>query len=377
MPSPRWSQTTTPPLAAAIAAAIHAAWDGPEQGATNRLVAMLRSMVGEERLEQVEMLALRLYQAQPRAPEGFEIPPPSTFFTICPGCQTLKRTRFTIPQNGRLQLQVLRDADWLDAQFEKGRTCGDIAKKLKCSSSLVVDWAAKHGLEPPRTRNAREFDEEVAARHRAGDAPGTIARALERGVGDVRKSLQRHGIATSKTGQHYHEREWWRVRLEDRRMTLRACTREAGIRPHVGAYWVKKFRLDHITKARGAETRKNGRPKKYPQLYDREQLRTLVAEHGTYEAIAKALGCTSATQVGRQCRKLLGHPKRWKPVPHTKREWWVERLKQGKTTFEMADEAGIKEKSAREQLRIHGLLDQGYRNNYAREHAGRRRAPAA
>jgi hypothetical protein len=182
-------------------------------------------------------------------------------------------------------------------------------------------------------------------------------------VTQVRKTLSQLGLANQRAGHHYFEREWWRVRLEERGMTLLECTREAGIRPHEGAYWAKKFDLQHITKPRG----RLGRRKKYPQLYDRDQLRALLEEHGTYEAVAAAIGCPTATIVSRQARKLLGYPRRWKPVPHGRRDWWEERLARGMTTWEMAEEAGITEKTAREKLRLLELLAQAYRNNFARE----------
>ena len=362
MPSPKWSQAKEAPIAAAIAAAVHEAWDGPEEGASNRFTDALRRMVGPDVFERIEFTALRIFQFQTRAPDGFEIPPATAYFRICPGCQSLRRTKFTRPQNGRIKLQVLRDPEWLARQFEHGRTTTDIARQLQCSPSLVRDWAGKHGLVPPKMMAAREFDAEVARMHRAGEGPGTIARALETTVHHVRQSLRRQGLANRKSGHVYFRPEWWRERLEAGKTKLE-CAREAGIRPHAATYFINQFGLQAYTR-RNAQ---RGRRRKYPQLYDRDALRQLLEKHdGRYDRVAAEIGCAPTT-VSLRARKLLGVAAKWQPVPHGKREWWEERLAQGRTTWEMAEEAGIAEKTAREKLRLLGLLDEAYRVNVRRE----------
>ena len=367
MPSPKWSEAKEAPIAAAIAAAVHQAWAGPAEGASARFITALRQMVGPKVMDRIEMTALRLFQAQPRPPEGFEMPPAWAWFQICPGCQSLRRTRFTAPQNGRVKLQVLRDPDWIAAQFEAGKSCEDIARRLGCSRELVAQWAHKHGIATPRAQRRDEIEATVRRMHLAGEGPGTIARALGGGMSAdrVRQVLARLGLATLKHGQVYHDPEWWRVRLQDRGLTKRDCAREAGLKPHAATYWLKQFNLQHLV-------RNNRRRPRYPQLRDPVQLSALLERHGgSYESAAKELGC-APTLVSWYARRILGRPKKHdNVVPHGHKGWWVDRLEQGLTTWEMAEEAGITEKTARERLRVFGLLDWGYRNNYARERARR------
>lgn len=369
MPSPTWCSTDgRPALAAAIAAAVFHAWDGPEEGASNRFVEALRQMVGPDELERVEMLALRVLQEQPRAPEGLDIPP-SVHLQICPGCQKLRRTRHTIPQNGRLKLQALRDPEWLAKQFARRRTCKAIAEQLGCSPSLVIYWADKHGLKPPRRQAQADFDLQVATLHNAGEGPGTIARELETTVARIRTSLARQELATRKRGHHYFEAEWWRVRLEDRGLTKAAAAREAGLKAHGANYYLDKFDLQHLV------VPGRTRQRKYPQLFDPVFLRDLLRRHGdSYESAASEIGC-AATLISTRARDLLGREKKHSNnLPHSSPDWWRERLDAGLTTQEMADEADVKEGTARERLRLLGWLDEGYRNNYARERQEREKA---
>lgn len=372
MPSPRWPAGAEPPILAAMAAAASEAWAGPEHGASARYIETLRQMIGPDLLREVEGDAISLFLRQPRAP-GTEAPPPWAWFAICPGCMKLGRTRFTAPQNGRLRLQVLRDADWLDSRFAAGETTTAIAKRLGCCATLVMDWARKHGLLTPRARGVQEFDAQVRARHQQGDAPGIIARALDDTVQHVRQSLRRQGLATNKRGHHYFERDWWIERLERRGLSKGAAAREAGIRAHTATYYVHRFGLEHITR----RNVKRGKPKKHPQLHDAEQLRALLARHETYSAAAAEVGCMP-TSVSHAARTLLGAPKRLYPgeLPHSRDGWWSERVERGATTLEIAAEAGIQEKSARERLRLLGLLPRAYANNVAAERRIRARAAA-
>lgn len=360
MPSPTWCRPGSPPIAAAIAAAIHHAWLGPEEGASNRFADAFRKMVGPEAYEEHELRALDIFFLQPRPPEGYDPPPSSAHLLICPRCQKLRRTKYTAPQNGRLQLQALRDPDWIQAQFDRGKNTVTLAERLDCTPSLIVDWCDKHGILPPRTASVAEFDAGVAALHSAGEGPGFIARKLDTTAMHVRQSLKRQGLATKKRGHVYFEREWWRARLEDRRMTKHACSREAGIKPHAATYWVKRFGLSHRCHKRRAVT--------YPILADPVTLRELLWRHNDcYEGAAREVGC-SPSWVSYWARRLLGRAKKHEnDVPHGRREWWVERLERGLTTWEMAEEAGIKEKSVREALRVRDLLAEAYKNNTSRE----------
>lgn len=374
MPSPRWSSPDQVPIAQAITVAIHAAWEGDERSATKRFTDTLRKLLGPDVFTQVEIAAYGILRLQPRPPEGFRRPPDWAWFEICPRCQLLRATEYTRAQNGRVELEVLRDKDWLFDQFDRGRTCGAIAKSLRCSPSLVVDWAAKHGLQPPKTLAAVELDAAVKHRHYEGEAPGTIARALETTVSNVRASLSRQKIANQKAGHHYFDREWWRVRLEDRRMTIRACAKEAGIKPHNGTWWVQRFALREVAKKNRGPT---GRPPKYPQLHDAGLLRELLERHDSYQSVSAELGCAPSL-VSRAARDLLGAEKRSYPnqLPHSRRSWWTERIDAGATTYELAEETGILEKSVREKLRVLDLLAAGYRNNTARERQARKGAAA-
>jgi AraC-like DNA-binding protein len=375
-PSPTWSTPAETPLFQALTAAQHDAWRaGPERGRTV-FVERFRQLVGPARAEASLVSAIALFNLQPEAPAGFERPPTSTDFRICPRCQQLRAGDHNEPFRGRLTLRLLRDKEWLTEQLARGASLKAIAKKVGCTYMNVLHWLETHGLQAPKTQGARDLDAEVKAMHHRGDAPGTIAQALEIKVQDVRKVLERTGTATKKNGQHYHKAEWWVERIQRRGMTTTECAREAGIKSHGCAYWLKQFNLQHITKARStASGAKRWKPK-YPALANVAQLRALLDHHGSYEAVATAVGC-APTLVSRYARELLGEDKRVRQnAPHTAREWWVERLDRGCTVAQLADEAGLAEKSCTEKLRVFGieLLGQAYRNNLSAEKARRKRA---
>src|SRR5690606_174271 len=81
MPIPKWSRAKEAPIAAAIAAAVHEAWDGPEEGRSTRFVEALLKMVGPDVLERIELAALRILRLQMSAPEGYEYPQRGTVRT--------------------------------------------------------------------------------------------------------------------------------------------------------------------------------------------------------------------------------------------------------------------------------------------------------
>lgn len=362
MPSPTWSKTSAAPIAAALAAAVHQAWMGPAEGASNRFLHALRQTLTPEEFAAVELLALQVFHHQPVPPSGYVVPPPSAHLELCPRCLKIRKTPFTAPQRGRIKMEALRDADWLQGQFEMGRSAKDVARITACTTSNVVRWADVHGIELPRTKSAAELNAQVSAMHRNGDAPGTIARALELPVYRIREVLKRTGMATKKKGQHYHAAEWWRVRLQDRGMTKAACAREAGIKSHNANYYLDKFGLQHLV------DRNRKRTRKYPQLFDQAYLRDLLRRHDdNFESAAAEVGC-APTLISRRARDILGRDaKHSNHLPHSEPSWWRERLDAGMTTWEMAEEAGIEEKSAMERLRILGWTAEAYANNTARE----------
>jgi hypothetical protein len=376
-PSPTWSSPAEVPLFQALAAAQHEAWHAKDVDTGRRIFAdRVRQALGE-RADTVLSAALNLFNLQLIAPAGFEEPPPSAPFTICARCQQIKKTKFTIPQNGRLKLTALRDRNWLAAQFDRGRPCKVIAKQLECSPTLVMDWARKHGVMPVKTANAEKFKDSVRGLHLDGKAPGEIAREVERTVEDVRSALAALGLANMKGGHHYFAAEWWIERIQRRGWTTTQCARAAGIRPHGCCYFLNKFGLDHVTKARSTKKGQRRIPK-YPELADAPKLAELLRVHGSYEAVAKAIGCPSPSLVSRWARDLLKVGKRHENYKETSaRSWWTERLDRGMTTWALAEEAGIEEKSVREKLRVFGqlLLAQAYRNNTARK--GEARAEAS
>lgn len=370
MPSPLWTNPKGPMIAAAIAAAIHEAWHHPPANRARAMHDALRKALGPELYERAQHAAHDVLLLQEEAPEGMEIPPSWAWFEICPRCMSMKRTRHTAPQNARLKLQILRDRRWLEAQVEAGATAASLARKLECTPALIDYWLAKHGLRTERQLRKEEIEATVRRMHLEKEGPGTIARALGGGMTAerVRDVLQRLGLATSKAGQVYHDREWWRVRLEDRGKTKLDCAREAGIKPHAANYWLKQFSLQHLVKD-------NKRRKRYPELHSPTQLSALLLKHGhSYEAVARELGC-APTLVSYYARKLLGvRKKQHNHLPHSERSWWVERLDRGATTYELAEEAGIAEKTARERCRNYGLLGQALANNMRRERERRRGA---
>jgi transposase-like protein len=375
-PSPTWSSPAEVPVFQALAAAQHDAWHAADTDSARRIFAdRVRQALGADRADVVLSAALNIFNTQLLAPKGFEAPPPSAPFTICARCQQIKKTKFTIPQNGRLKLTALRDRQWLAKEFERGRTCKAIAQQLDCSTGLVMDWARKHGLQPVKTANAEKFREAVRELHLAGNAPGEIARELDRTTEDVRKALAALGLANMKSGHHYFAAEWWIERIQRRGWTTGQCAKAAGIRPHGCCYFLNKFGLDHITRARTLKKGQRRNPK-YPQLTDAAQLAELLRVHGSYEAVARAVGCPSPSLVSRWARELLGVGKRHENFKETSaKSWWTERLDRGMTTWALAEEAGVEEKTVREKLRVFGqlLLAQAYRNNTAAEKA--KRAP--
>lgn len=365
MPSPRWSAGRDAPIAAAIAAAAHEAWAAGPEDRVSRFSEALRKMVGAEAFSDIETTALRVFLLQADPPDGYEVAPSWAWFRICPGCQRLRRTPHTAPQNGRLKLQVLRDPEWLSRAFERGESLLGIAQRLGCAPGTVRHFAEKHGLRSPQQRRSEEIEDGVRRMYAAGEGPGKTARELNTSVRTVRDALKRLGLANNKSGQVYHDRAWWTERLERRAYTKAACAREAGIRPHNANYYLDKFSLQHLV------DQKRRRPPKYPELHDRDRLRELLDRHGTYAAASAAVGC-SPTLVSKQARDLLGYGRRWKPVPHGRRRWWRQRLDRGATTWEMATEAAVSEKAAREKLRLLGLLPEAYANNARHERARRR-----
>lgn len=373
MPSPQWCTTAETPIGQALAAAQHEAWHAPEDRRHAVFVERFRQLVGPARAEPMLSAALALFNAQPVAPAGWEEPPTSAYWRACPRCQRLSKTPHTIPQNGRLELAVLRDPEWLDRQFARGISMPTIAKRLKCAVELVGYWAEKHGLQSPRQEHAEDRREAIRTLHNEGRGPGGISRELGIPVCQVRARLKSMGIANKKHGHVYHQAAWWQERVVKLGWTLRACAKEAGIRPNNATYFANKFGLSDITKARSSTKGKSKWKAKYPALADAGQLRALLDHHGTYEAVGAALGCAPSL-VSRYAQKLLGVAKRHENgVPHGARAWWTERLDQGMTTWQLAEAAGIEEKSAREKLRVLGaeLLAQAYRNNLAVEKARR------
>jgi hypothetical protein len=372
-PSPRWSECSEVPLLAALAAAQHDAWLAPAEQRDRVFSERVRQLVGHERFDSVIGLSTQLFALQPAAPRGWADPPRSAYFKICPRCQACRRTPHTIPQKGRIELAVLRDRDWLARQFERGRTQRAVAEQLGCDQVLVSYWADKHGLRTERAERRQEYESRIPAMHARKLGPGEIARELETSVATVRRVLHRLGLANRKTGQVYHDPAWWVERVERRGWTLTQCAGAAGITRHNASYYITKFGLSHITAAR-AHRRGVPRPPKYPPLRDPSQLAELLVRHRTYAAVATVIGC-SPTLVSKAARALLDvGPRHRNVVPHSAPSWWTSRLAHGATTWSLAEEAGVSEKTARERLRRLGdqYLAQGYRNNAAAERARRR-----
>jgi hypothetical protein len=366
MASPTWSTPNSPLLVATIAAAVHHAWEQPTDQRTRAFHDRLRQLLDADMYERVQTLAHDLFLLQAAPPGGLDIPPEWAWFEACPRCTRLRKTKYTAPQNGRLKLQALRDPNWCAKQIDAGRTTRQIADQLGCTSSLVVDWLRKHGIQTEKALRHEEIEQVTRRMHAEGEGPGAIAKVLGHSMtaDRVRDVLKRLGLANQKNGHVYHEREWWRMRLEDQGKSKLQCAREAGIKPHAASYWLKRFGLrDRVWKRRQV---------KYPILADRQSLRELLFCHGgSYEAAAREVGCAPSL-VSWYARRLLGIEKRHENrVPHSDRTWWEERLAKGTTTYELAEEAGIEEKSAREKLRVLELLPQAYANNMKRERARR------
>lgn len=377
----------------AMAAAQHAAWEAAPELRRSVFTDTLRKLLGPKQCpDAVLSPALLLFDRQAAPPAGFHEPPENAHFTICPRCQHCSALPHVIPPNGRVRMNALRDKAWLERQFSKGLSTRHIANRLKCSPQSVIDWARKHDLGQ-YLKQQKVHDEDVVRLHAAGEAPGRIAELLRGEDGgftasDVKRILSRLGVATSKEGHHHYRKEWWVERLVNRQMTLRDCAREVGIVSHAASYYAKKFGLQEHSAARSCRvTRKRARYK-YPQLTDPKQLRALVEQHGSWVAVARAIGAPdhSATNVrawweehfGKEPPPLsraskLRQRAGMRSEPHHQRAWWEERLERGETILQMAEEAGLDVKSAAEHLRRLGteLLAKGYANNTRAERAKR------
>lgn len=394
-PSPTLGRPAEALLFAGLAAAQHAAWRVPAERRRAVFAERLRQLLGPDRADRVMASALALFDQQPAAPAGFDDLPATAHFECCPRCLGLKATKHSIAPSGRLTLEPLRDPEWLERQLDRyDNDVRRIAERLKCCYQTVLSWVHKHGLSD-RLRQAKQHDDVIAERHRAGQSPGTIAQALGLQADDVRRVLERLGLVRSAGsaafGHHHFEREWWVERLVRRQMTAHACAREAGVRPQTALHFAKKFGLQEHTSRNDVRVTRRRASYKYPQLADPAQLKALMAKHGTWEGIALEV-CgrrTSASNVRLWWFTHFGSPpaslKRGRPrssasvtpgerVPHAQLDWWTERLNRGLTTWQLAGEAGLQESSAREYLRRFGaeLLAQAYRNNTAAEKARRR-----
>jgi len=122
--------------------------------------------------------------------------------------------------------------DELAAEFERGRSLGQIARDLGVHPSTVGHWAAKHGLEPPHARTYarrgapdRQHPERLAAE---GATLKEIAAALDRSTATVRHWLKRWGIERP-------DRRRAELHPDAPRDVQMTC-------PHHG---VTRFRLDH------------------------------------------------------------------------------------------------------------------------------------
>jgi hypothetical protein len=380
-PSPVWSSTEEAPVFQALAAAQHAAWRVAAERRRTVFSDTFRKLVSKAAADRHLMSALIMFDAQSEPPAGFVDPPDNMHFECCPNCQRINGKRFNHAPYGRVKLNALRDRDWLARQLEAGRSIAHIAEQLSCNDASVRNWLDKHGLE---RRRAMVHDDDVAALHDAGRAPGEIAASLDLKVDDVRRALKRARGVTHSAGHHYFTREWWVERIVTKQMTTIACARAAGVTNQNASYWCKKFGLQEITAARSVRFTRKRHTYKYPQLTDPAQLRALVEQHGSWEGVSLALTGkrTSANGVKVWWQTHFGAE-----VPPLKRlraknldersipTWWTERLDRGLTVAQLAEEAGIKEKSVEETLRRMGgdLLGRAYRNNLAAEKA--KRAP--
>lgn len=369
MSSPKWAELSATPLFQACAAAQHAAWRVAPELRRSVFTQRLNQVLGPKAAEPILLTAIALFDAQTAPPRGWVDPPENMHFECCPRCQILSGKRYSQAPNGRIRMNALRDRDWLARQYALGKHTRDIAKSIGACMGSVTHWARKHGIETMK-RKPFELDPEVAEMHQAGKCPGEIAEHFDVKVQTIRKILSRQGLATGKHGHHYFAREWWVEHLITRNLTTHQIARIAGIVPHNCAYFIKKFGLEHVTAERSCRKTRSRWKHKYPQLADANQCRALLDRHGTYEGAARELGCAASLVKNWETRHFGKQPARHRQgVPHAAREWWTQRLDRGLTTNQLAEDAGITEKNAKEKLRVlgGGLLAQAYRNNVAAE----------
>lgn len=373
MSHPKWAELPETPLLQACAAAQHAAWRVAPDFRRSVFTQRLNQLLGAKRAESILLTALALFDTQTAPPRGYADPPDNMHFDCCPRCQQLSGKRYSQAPNGRIRMNALRDRDWLERQYQMGKHTSDIARSIGACEGSVIHWARKHGIETMK-RMPYELDPEIAERHQAGKCPGEISEEFDIKVQTVRKILSRLGLATGKHGHHYFAREWWVEHLVTRQLTRSQIARIAGIVPHNCAYFIEKFGLSHITAERSTRASRSRWKYKYPQLADRGQCRLLLDKHGTYEGVARELGCAATLVKIWETKHFGKQPARHRNrVAHAAREWWAERLDRGFTTNQLAAEAGITEHTAKEKLRRLGgdLLGRAYRNNVAAEKAKR------
>jgi DNA-binding transcriptional MerR regulator len=127
---------------------------------------------------------------------------------------------------------VFVTADRLLAEFEQGRSLGQIARDLGVHPSTVGYWAAKYGLQPPHARKyaRRGPPDRQLLESLAGDGATLreMAAALDRSIATVRHWLERWGIE----------------RVDGRRSQL-SPDAPSEVEMSCPRHGVTRFRLDH------------------------------------------------------------------------------------------------------------------------------------
>lgn len=193
------------------------------------------------------------------------------------------------------------DEDWLFEQYvEKQRSSTDIANECGCSSSAILKWLKKHGIErraPPRELADERLSDPDWLRNEYIGQQNTIS-----GIADkcdcsrrtVAKWLDRHDIDTRETGRQgqyprLENKGWLRSHYIDKEQSVIDIAEKCGSGKTTVVRWLDKH---------GIETRSNTPDVPDERLKNERWLREqyLRQEKSTMD-IAKQCDCSSSTVV--------------------------------------------------------------------------------
>jgi AraC-like DNA-binding protein len=346
MPSPKWPGVAGPLVPEVVAAALAAAGEVQASARGTRARQRVRQMLPPELADAlaVPVAAMAGLLEPGGSPVGGEMP-----FELCPGCMSMRAPEGVRTGSRSVAARALGDGEWVVAAVRQAGSARALAGGLGLDAVRIAESCVGHDV---RSESHGDEGREVLEMHARKEGMGTIARRVGWTVDRVRRFLEEEGRVGARHGHVHFEAEWWRVRLEDRGMTLRAAALEAGLKTNGADHYLRRFGLRHLVRfARGQ------RPPKHPELHCAVRLRELLDRHGTYEAVARELGCAPSL-VSRCARQYLGEAIRWGAAPTE--QFYRQQLEAGRSPGEIAAMVGRTEKTVRESIRKLGLSRLAY-----------------